>query len=347
MLMTALAWGNESPSAVQKAISLHTPVTATRAISRNLEVWESSVGQLEARVEPLIAAQVAGQLGVVAVEVGQLIEQGQLLAEINAEDFYLAEAMAVADIERLQALLHAQHLKTARYRSLVKKELTNQSTLDDAEAQEIALKAQLTSSKVRLQQAQRNIKKAHITSPVDGRVDDIRVSPGDYVAVGSPLVRITNQQRLRARLPFPETLLPQLRSGLPVSLTSPSAPDVTVQSVIDDVRPSVTVGSRAAQIIINVDNPGPWKPGATVSGTVRVALHENAVMLPEISVVLRPAGTVIYVLKEGKAVQRVVNVGLRQNGFVEILSGLEAGEQVVADGAGFLTDGAAVDVKDS
>ncbi len=347
VLAATLAWGEESPSEAQEANARHTPVTVTTAISRDVEVWESSVGQLEARVAPMIAAEVAGKLELVTIEVGQVIKQGQLLAEIDTEDFYLAEAMAQADIERLEALLHAQHLKTTRYRSLVKKALTNQSTLDDAEAQEAALTAQFASSKVRLQQAQRSIKKAHITSPIDGRVDDIRVSPGDYVAVGSPLVRITNQQRLRVRLPFPETLLPRLRSGLAVTLSSPSAPGVTVQSAISDVRPSVTVGSRAAQVIINLDNPGPWKPGATVSGAVRVALHENAVLLPEISVVIRPAGNVIYLLNDGKAVQRVVNTGLRQNGYVEILSGLEAGQMVVADGAGFLTDGAAVDVKDS
>ena len=86
MVMTALAWWG---SGAQEAISLRTPVTATTAISRNIEVWESSIGQLEARVEPLIAAEVAGQLGSVTVEVGQLIERGQLLAEINAEDFTL------------------------------------------------------------------------------------------------------------------------------------------------------------------------------------------------------------------------------------------------------------------
>ncbi|RLA44654.1 MAG: efflux RND transporter periplasmic adaptor subunit [Gammaproteobacteria bacterium] len=347
MVMTTLAWGSEQQSGAQEANSRRTPVTATTAISRDIEVWESSVGQLETRVEPLIAAEVEGQLGSMNVEVGELIKQGQLLAEIIADDFHLSEAMAEADIDRLEALLHAQHLKTERYRALVRKELTNQSTLDDAEAQEAALQAELASFRVRLQQAQRDIKKARITSPVDGRIDEIRVSQGSYVTVGSPLMRITNLQRLRARLPYPETLLPQLRSGLPVRLTSPSAPGVTVQSSVSDVRPSVTIGSRAAQIIINVENPGPWKPGATVTGTVRVALHEDAIMLPEVSVVLRPAGTIVYVLKEGIAVQRMITTGLRQNGYVEILSGLEAGEQVAADGAAFLTDGAPVDVKDS
>jgi len=321
------------------------PVTVTVAESRDLEVWETSVGQLEAKVAPLIAAEVAGRLTAVNVDVGDRIEQGQLLAEIDAEDFRLARDMAQADADRLKALIHAQQLKVERYRALVKKKSANQSTLDDAEAQWGALRAELTSAQVRLQQARRDISKTMITSPIEGRVDETRVSEGDYVKIGSPLMRIGNLHWFKARLPYPETLLSKLRSDLPVRLTSPSAPDVTVETTVSEVRPSITFGSRAAQVIVNVENPGPWEPGATVTGMVRVDLHENAVLLPEVSVVRRPAGTVVYVINGDKAVQRVVTTGLRREGQVEILSGLSAGERVVADGAGFLTDGASITVK--
>lgn len=330
---------------VQEAEVPAIPVTVTVAASRDLEVWETSVGQLETKVAPLIAAEVAGRLTAVNVDVGDRIEQGQLLAEIDAEDFRLARDMAQADIDRLLALIHAQQLKVKRYRALVKKKSVNQSTLDDNEAQLGALRAELTSAQVRLQQARRDISKTRITSPIDGRVDETQVSEGDYVKVGSPLMRIGNLQWLKARLPYPETLLSQLRTGLPVRLNSPSAPEVTVETTVSEVRPSITVGSRSAQIIVNVENPGPWEPGATVTGTVRVDLHENAVLLPEVSVVRRPAGTVVYAINGDKALQRVVNTGLRREGQVEILSGLKAGERVVADGAGFLTDGASIQVK--
>jgi len=322
-----------------------TPVTITAAESRNLEVWEESVGQLEPKVAPLIAAEVSGRLTVVNVDVGAHIEQGQLLAEIDVGDFILARDMVQADIDRSQALIHAQQLKVKRYRALVKKKSASESTLDDAEAQLGALRAELTSAKVRLQQAQRDISKTRVTSPIDGRVDDTQVSKGDYVKVGSPLMRIGNLRWLKARLPYPETLLPKLNAGLPVRLTSPSAPDVIVETTVSEVRPSVTFGSRSAQVIVNVKNPGQWEPGSTVTGAVRVAVHENAILLPEVSVVRRPAGTVVYVINEDIVVQRVVTTGLRREGQVEILSGLKAGERVAADGAGFLTDGALITVK--
>jgi len=345
LLATAACGKDEQQPGKQETVGPGTPITVTTAVSRDLEVWESSVGQLEPKVAPLIAAEVAGRLTVVNVDVGAHIEQGQLLAEIDAGDFNLARDMAQADIDRLKALIHAQQLKVKRYRALVKKKSANQSTLDDAEAQLGALRAERTSAQVRLQQAQRDISKTRITSPIDGRVDETQVSRGDYVKVGSPLMRIGNLHWLKARLPYPETLLPKLHAGLPVRLTSPSAPDVTVETTVSEVRPSVTFGSRSAQIIVNVENPGPWEPGSTVTGVVLVAVHEDAILLPEVSVVRRPAGTVVYVINEDKVVQRVVITGLRREGQVEILSGLKAGERVVSDGAGFLTDGASITVK--
>jgi hypothetical protein len=69
---------------------------------------------------------------------------------------------------------------------------------------------------------------------------------------------------------------------------------------------------------------------------------ENAVVVPEQSVVLRPAGKVVYLVQDGKAVQRVVETGVRKDGRIEIVSGLAGGETVAADGAGFLTNNAPV-----
>ena len=322
------------------------PITVTTAVSDDFEIWESSVGQLEPKVAPLVAAQVAGQLTAVNFDVGDRVERGQILASIDATDFHLASKVAQANIDRLQALIHAQQLKVNRYHELINKNSVNQSTLDDAAAQLGALQAELVSAQARLQQAQRNLTKTSITSPVNGRVDHTQVSKGDYVKVGDPLMRIADSQHLKIRLPYPETLLPNLRAGLLVRLSSPSAPHVNIETIVSEVRPSITLGSRSAQVIVNVENPGPWEPGATVSGAVRVAVHENATLLPELCIVRRAVGTVVYVVSQGKAMQRQVTTGLLRDGQVEILSGLKAGEQVAADGAGFLSDGVAVAVKD-
>jgi RND family efflux transporter MFP subunit len=105
--------------------------------------------------------------------------------------------------------------------------------------------------------------------------------------------------------------------------------------------------NRSFDVFVIFDNPGAWKPGATVNGTVVLGEHANAVVIPEESVVLRPAGQVVYVVQGDKVEQRMVEVGVQQGGMVEILGGLLLGETVVVDGAGFLTDQALVNVSKS
>lgn len=331
------------PQSEQAAVR-RIPVTLVSVVSRDLERWERAVGQLEALTAPMLAAEVAGRIVAVSADVGQTVQRGQALAAIDPGDFRLAAELAGADIQRLQSLIRSQSLQVKRFRELLKKKSANQSSLDEAEAQYGALKAQLVAARVRLQQAERDIARARITSPVDGRVDQRLISIGDYVKTGTPLFHLTTLERLRVRLPFPESLGAQLRVGLAARLSTPLAPGREVSGTVSDIRPEITRSNRAIEVIIDLDNPGDWEPGASVTGAVRVARHPGALVVPEVSVVRRPAGTVVYVIDGDKALQRVVQTGWRLDGMVEIRSGLAAGEQVVVDGAGFLTDGAAVAV---
>jgi hypothetical protein len=94
---------------------------------------------------------------------------------------------------------------------------------------------------------------------------------------------------------------------------------------------------------VNFDNDGSaLRGGGSVNARIVVATREGALMVPEESVVLRPAGKVVYAVREGRAEQRQVETGLKQDGLYEIVSGIAAGDIVAVDGAGFLTHGAAV-----
>ena len=96
--------------------------------------------------------------------------------------------------------------------------------------------------------------------------------------------------------------------------------------------------------IVDLENPGDLRPGATLSGKVLVETRKQTVMVPNISVVQRPAGEIAYVINGDKAEARLVKTGYQESGLVEILTGLEGGETIATDGAAFLTDGANVSV---
>ncbi len=94
--------------------------------------------------------------------------------------------------------------------------------------------------------------------------------------------------------------------------------------------------------IVDLEDPGKLRPKATLSGKVLVETRYKAVMVPDISVVRRPAGNLVYVINDNQAEARVVKTGHREDGLVEVLSGLEGDETIATDGASFLTDGASV-----
>ena len=148
-----------------------------------------------------------------------------------------------------------------------------------------------------MQRGELDLTRTRVASPVSGRIDERSVSPGDYVKVGTPLFRITDTRALRVRLPYPESLAGRLRRALPVRLASPVAPQRVVEAEITELRPRIRRASRAIEVIVRLANPGDWEPGASVSGAVRVTRRPAAVLVPEASVVRRPAGTVVYLVE--------------------------------------------------
>jgi RND family efflux transporter MFP subunit len=134
-------------------------------------------------------------------------------------------------------------------------------------------------------------------------------------------------------------------------MTSPLAPGKVFESRIHEIRPGIVEGSRTLDVLADIDNrEGLLRGGGTVNATVRIAAKATALTVPEQSVVLRPAGKVVYVIAdvEGqkRAQQKVVKAGAKRGGRVEILEGLSGGETIALDGAGFLTNNAVVGIKE-
>lgn len=322
-----------------------TLITVVQAKSETVRVTEKSVGEVTSETAPVVAAEVSGRVMKVLVDAGEAVKAGQVLAELDRQDRMIDQRAAAAEVSRLKALLANQELVHERNRKLRQQTFISQAALDSSESQLTAIREQLAAAREQLAGAGRALGKASVVAPVAGIIDQRRISAGDFVDVGTPLFKISTSQELRVTLPFPEGVAPRLRPGLEVRLTTPTAPDKAVSGKIGEIRPIVGSANRAVEVIVSVSNPGGWSPGASVNGEVVIEEHPGAVVVPENSVVLRPAGKVVYLVKDGRAVQQVVPTGVSRGGFVEILSGLKAGDTVAADGAGYLSDQAPVTVQ--
>jgi membrane fusion protein (multidrug efflux system) len=318
-------------------------VTATTVAARPLEVYEEVVGTLENVIDPTIGAEVAGRIVRVHGFTGKKVAKGEVLAEIDAVDFQIQSRADQAEIGRLTSLLQQQERVVERQQKLVGQGFITQNAADDAIAQRNALREQLNTAKARSEATGRSVTKARVVAPIDGEIETQIIAVGDYVKLGDPLFKLVGVQELRAHLFLPESAATRIRPGLKVVLAPPAAPDRVIESVIAEIKPTVGANNRALDAIVKFRGEGNlFRGGGTVNARIVTQMREGALMVPEQAVVLRPAGKVVYALREGVAEQRIVETGLKQDGQYEILKGVQAGDTVAVDGAGFLTNGAAV-----
>ncbi len=306
------------------------PVTAAEVRLDAVEVTEHAVGCIEAATSPMVAAEIPGRIVEILKDAGDTVAAGDLLARQD-------DSNARNAVNRLQALHEQAERTVTRMRNLVAQDSASQSLLDDAQAQFAALDAQLRDARTALS-------RTRITAPVSGTIQRRMVSVGDFRGVGDPLFQISAAERVRVVLPFPERLSARLAIGQAVRLDAPVGGGM-VEAQITELRPVVGPANRAIEAIVELDNPGAWRAGASVSAELVLESRSARPMVPTLSVIQRPAGRVVYVIEGDRVRQQVIEIGVRTNGETEVVSGLRGGERVVLDGAGFLTDGARIAVR--
>lgn len=320
-------------------------ITSTTVVSKPLEDTLSSVGQISTTASPKISAEVAGNIIRINKDIGKNVNQGEVIAEIDPEVYRLNQQAAKANVKRLNALLENQKKVLQRSEQLLEKGFISDSRFEDLQAQLTATKEQLAQAQAQYATTTEQLSKTKIISPVDGQIINRLISVGDYAVPGKPLFEISTAKTLQVVLMFPETLAPKFVTGQTVRLASPASPDKIAVGQVTEVLSAIDASSRSVRLVVEVENPGNWKPGASVSGEVVLSTKEDALLVPSQSVVLRPAGKVVYVVENDIVKERIVETGQRINGKIEIVDGLQAGETVAFDGAGFLADNARIKVK--
>ena len=342
-LFTACGGGNPdeaSALAGQKAVLISTHKAATS----DLPIWLETVGQVHSQSAPTLSAEVSGRITRVVADTGEAIEEGQVLAEIDTSTLQLQKNAAQAGVERLQVHIANGERRVERLATLSAKNMSSQTQLDDAREQLEAYRAEYRAALAQLALVEDSLTKSRVVAPVSGIIQRRLIATGDFVSRGQPLFEITRPKQLQAWLPYPETVALKVRIGQAAKIYSPLTPGVFAAGQITDLQPTVGTGSRAIMAIVDLENPGELRPGATISGQVLVETHKQAVLVPNISIVRRPAGELVYVINGNRAEARLITTGYPQGDLVEIVTGLKGDETIATDGAAFLTDGANVKI---
>ena len=322
-----------------------TRITAQTAQLSQVIDSDTTIGRINSISTPMVMSEVEGRLTRVLVDAGDKVENQQVLAEVDSEPYHTAVQSARADLERLKALIENQQRQVKRNEQIYKENFITETVLEDSQAQLKSLIEQSNSARARLDEAERNLRLTKVLSPHSGTIDQRLVSAGEFVKSGQALFKLVSQDILTVNLPFPETMASRLKAGLDVLLSSPLTPDVKVSGKVRELRPALNAANRTIEVIVDVTNPGDWRIGASVLGTVIFERRES-IVVPESSVVERPEGVVVYEIDGSVARMRKVKTGVKKNGMVEIRSGLEKGATIAVKGAAYLTDNARVILED-
>lgn len=288
--------------------------------------------RLEASQAANLSFQVAGQLVHFPVIKGDQIAKGELIARIDQTDYALnVEAAKVAfeqttlDLQRLQQLRNQNHVSQAQF--------------DEA-------KTARDRAEVELDRARQHFIYTEIFAPFDAVIADRTVENFSQVAAGMPIVRIHDLSRIEVEIAVPEILLPQVQdpADFNVTATLPSVPDRAFELTFKEFATEPDPRSRTYRVTFDMENPEDLRLLPGMSATVRIALldEDNALpVLPLQAVVGEGDEAIVYVYnQETQRVEtRPVTIGRLTGQGIEILSGLETGEQIVAAGVGFLSDG--------
>jgi len=314
LLLPALAVAQGGPPGGMQ-VTVETVIAETAP----LEATVDAVGTVLADASAMLRAEVSGQIVERHFEDGQQIRKGAPLFSIEA-------SILEAEFNEAKANLDQAEAEYARAQELVKNRLISATDFD-------AARANYNVSEARLRSAESRLSKTVIRAPFDGFVGLRRINIGDYATVGQELVNVVRLDPLRVDFAVPETLLARVEPGQDIVVTVGAFRGETFDGVVTAIDPQIDVTGHSMSVRARLPNPDlRLRPGLFAQVSVSLSVNPDAILLPEEAIWPIGNDKIVYVVEDGVAAQRVVQLGERKPGMVEIVSGLAAGEEVVVAG---------------
>lgn len=310
-----------------EAVSVSVEEVREETIRSRIEV----VGTLEAIERASISARISGQIIKLPVVLGSKVNKGDLLVKISAGEIS-------AKVLQAEAQLSQARRNLARESKLQKQGASTQETVKSLrDASRIAEAA--------FEEARTMLDYTTITAPFAGTVTKKIANIGDLASPGMVLLQIENGDALQVLAQVPESLLLSIHKGDSLSVQIPAA-SLTLTGEVAEVAPAADPMSRTAPVKINI----PSGPDLRVGQFARIGLRgteESTLMISSFAVLAKGQMDMVFVLDPSNKIarMRLVKTGVKYDAKVEVLSGLEPGEQVVVSGVEQLQDGQPITLK--
>jgi multidrug efflux pump subunit AcrA (membrane-fusion protein) len=201
----------------------------------------------------------------------------------------------------------------------------------------------VANAEAQLALARKSLSYSTVSAPIDGFVAERAADLGEYVSPQGKIATIVRINPLRIRIDIPEQAIPEVRVGQSVSMSTSAWPDKSFSGRIARIAPNVTANSRTLTVEAEIENSsGVLKPGQFATVRILQARAAPAVLVPARGVITESSVSRVFVIKNGHAEQRLVQVGQAEGDLVEVKSGVTAGEQVATSNLEQLSDGIAI-----
>ena len=355
LLMALLLWGcgskgSDPPGASSNpssSVSDERKVEAIEVVPRTISYTVSAVGSLKSLEDVTISPKKAGIIQKILVKEGDRVKKGQILVQLDDVDARLQVEMAEARVKEAEASLETDRNTLARYQKLFETKVIPQQTYDDIHLKVKLDEARLALAKAELNLAKQNLLDHQIVSPIEGIVHLKIAALGEHVNVApkDEILKIVQMDPLELEFAVPENLAGMIHIGSRIQFVVKAFSQEKLFAILRFISPTADPATRNVKMKALVQNPNlRLKPGFFAEVTVQTGGNTAALIIPESALFSQEGKFFTYAVQEGLAKRKEVETGVRFEGKVEILEGIQKGEWVITTGHEQLSDGIKVRV---
>ncbi len=359
-------------------LAVQTVAAQTRLIDKSISI----TGALHPDETVSVSSEVPGRITAIHVDFGQSVRKGQVLAELDRQELNLAVerskaalAQALARLglnpeqqdlrpdstpnirqataqmedarskyENASRLVKTGDISQERFTEIQKVYQARQAGLEAAGDESRTLLASVQALRTEVKLAQKRLNDASMRAPFDGSVSEKLVSPGQYLKENTPILTLVKSSPVRLRVEVPETAAGAIRVGSTLTFTTDAAPGTQFNAVVRQLNPALDAKSRTlmAEARMTLSDPR-LRPGMFVQVELVLSKGNEAVFVPKQAVYNVAGLTKMFVVRNGKALERRIAPGQEMDGWVEVpRDQVNPGDQVAVSSLTQLVEGMTV-----